>query len=193
MTIFVAITGASGAAYAQRALAALLDADVEVGLCVSPSGATVIEQELDVQWCIERPEPAALVPRGEAIRCYRQDDLLAPFASGSVRCDGMIVVPCSMGTLGRIASGSSDDLIVRAADVCLKERRPLVLVPRETPLSLIHLGNMERVCAAGAVVLPACPAFYGRPQSVEDLVDTVVARALDHLGVAHSLGRRWGE
>ncbi|MFQ6098161.1 MAG: UbiX family flavin prenyltransferase [Armatimonadota bacterium] len=193
MTVFIAITGASGAIYAQRMLSALLQSDCQIGLCVSERAAIILERELGVPWDPARLDAARVFAGAEAVQCYAPGDLTAPFASGSVRWDGMVVVPCSMGTLGRIAGGSSDDLIVRAADVCLKERRPLVLVPRETPLNLVHIENMKRVCEAGGVVLPACPSFYGGPKSVEDLVDTVVARALDHLGVPHSLGRRWSE
>src|SRR4029077_3470724 len=117
----------------------------------------------------------------------------APFASGSNAADAMVVIPCSMGTLGRIAHGLSDDVLLRAADVVLKEKKKLILVPRETPLNLVHVKNFELLILAGATVLPANPAFYTRPQTVEEVVDTVVARVLDHLEVAHSLVKRWGD
>jgi 4-hydroxy-3-polyprenylbenzoate decarboxylase len=117
----------------------------------------------------------------------------APFASGSNPADAMVVIPCSMGTLGRIAHGYSEDVLLRAADVMLKEKRKLILVPRETPLNLVHVRNFELLILAGATVLPANPSFYTRPQSVEEIVDTVVARVLDHLGVKHKLSTRWGE
>jgi 4-hydroxy-3-polyprenylbenzoate decarboxylase len=117
----------------------------------------------------------------------------APFASGSNAPDAMVVIPCSMGTLGRIAHGSSEDVLLRAADVVLKERKKLIIVPRETPLNLVHIKNFELLILAGAVILPANPSFYMNPQSVEDVVDTVVSRVLDHLGVEHKLGKRWGE
>jgi 4-hydroxy-3-polyprenylbenzoate decarboxylase len=114
-----------------------------------------------------------------------------PFVSGSARFDAMVVIPCSMGTLGRIANGASDDTICRAADVFLKERRKLILVPRETPLNLVHVRNMARVLEAGADLIPATPSFYSRPQTVAQVVDTVVARVLDHLGIGHQLAKRW--
>ena len=117
----------------------------------------------------------------------------APFASGSNVLDAMVIIPCSMGTLGRIAHGSSQDLLLRAADVVLKEKRKLLLVPRETPLNLVHLKNLELLLLAGATILPANPSFYSRPQTVEQVADTVVARVLDHLGIEHQLAVRWGE
>jgi 4-hydroxy-3-polyprenylbenzoate decarboxylase len=131
------------------------------------------------------------VPAGVVQHNYKS--MNAPFASGSSAPDAMVIIPCSMGTLGRIAHGYSEDLITRGADVALKERKKLVLVPRETPLNLVHVRNFELLIQAGAVLLPANPSFYSRPQTVTAVVDTVVARVLDHLGVAHSLGTRWGE
>jgi 4-hydroxy-3-polyprenylbenzoate decarboxylase len=126
------------------------------------------------------------------VRVWGGRDYSAPFASGSAGWHAMVVVPCSMSTVAKVAHGISDTLLTRAADVMLKERRPLILVPRETPLSLVHLENLTQVTRAGALVLPAMPSFYGKPQSLADLVDTVVGRTLDHLGVAHTLSHRWG-
>jgi flavin prenyltransferase len=121
------------------------------------------------------------------------DDFFAPFASGSFRHDGMVIAPCSMNTLAAIASGVTQNLIHRAADVCMKEKRPLILVPRETPLNRIHLENMLRLADAGAIILPAMPGFYHQPQTIEDLADSVISRVLDHLGIDNSLSRRWGK
>jgi 4-hydroxy-3-polyprenylbenzoate decarboxylase len=131
--------------------------------------------------------------RPAGVREHGLRSMNAPFASGSNPLDAMVVIPCSMGTLGRIAHGSSDDLLLRAADVMLKERRKLILVPRETPVSLVHVRNFDLLLQAGAVILPANPSFYTRPTSVVEVVDTVVARVLDHLGVGHELGHRWRE
>ena len=183
MTVLVAVTGASGAIYADRAIAGLKARGVDVWATVSPTATVVARHELGV-------EPEAL-GAGGVERWFAHDDLSAPPASGSSCADAMLVIPCSMGTLGRIAAGTADTLITRAADVCLKERKPLVLVPRETPLSLIHLRNLATVTEAGAVVLPACPHFYDRPTTVEDVVGTVVGRALVHLGVPGAEQPRW--
>lgn len=192
----LALTGASGAAYGRRLLQVLTDRGFEVHLSVSEGARQVIAHELMAEMDLSSRESvlSALLgrsPPNVEVHFYR--DLAAPIASGSFRTDGMAVVPCSMGTLGRIASGTSSTLIDRAADVCLKERRRLVLVPRETPLSQIHLENMLRVTRAGAIVLPASPGFYGKHASVSDLVDFVVGRVLDHLGVEHDLTWRYGE
>lgn len=182
MKLFVAITGASGAVYAQRLLMHLDPKVHELFLAVTARAREVIRTEL----------PNGLViPPGT--RQFAPDDLAAPFASGSNPPDAMVIVPCSMGTLARIASGVADNLVTRTADVMLKERRPLVLVPRESPLNLIHLQNMERVLLAGARLVPAMPAFYHNPQSIPELVDSVVARVLDHLGIPNSLVRRWAD
>ena len=186
MKLVVAVGGASGAIYAKRlldVLAALRARDpkaLEVGLCLSPAGVEVYEHEVG-------PIPDYPFPR------YETRDFRAPFASGSAGWDAMVVIPCSVGGLARIAHGLSEDLIGRAADVMLKERRKLVLVPREMPLSLVHLENMLAVTRAGAIVLPAMPSFYSRPEGVEALVDTVIGRVLDQLGVANDLMPRWGE
>ncbi len=180
--ILVAITGASGSLYAQRLLDQLDPATHEVHVILSQYASAVIAQEL--------PGGLALAP---GVRQHGLRSMNVPFASGSNACDAMVVIPCSMGTLGRIAHGTSNDVLLRAADVMLKERRPLILVPRETPLSLIHVRNFELLLLAGALLLPANPGFYSRPQTVTEVVDTVVARVLDHLGLPHRLTPRWQE
>lgn len=164
------VTGASGAIYATRTAIYLKKFGHEVSLIVTKPGRDVVEYE----------GQSALFDY--VARVFNVDDFFAECASGSTDYAGMAVVPCSMGTLGRIAAGTSDNLLVRSADVCLKERRALVIVPREMPYNLIHLENMERVTRAGAVVIPASPQFYSRPTSIEELVDTVVAKVLKHLG-----------
>lgn len=184
----VAITGASGALYAVRLLRALVAADVPVRLLVSPYGWRLLRDELGL-----RGWGALEAATGPWRRVERYDvgDRGATPASGSAPSRGMVICPCSMGTLAALAAGVVRNLIDRAAEVTLKERRPLLLVPRETPLSLIHLENMVRLARAGATILPACPGFYHHPRSVEELVDSVVARVLDHLGVPHELVPRW--
>jgi flavin prenyltransferase len=180
--IVVGITGASGAPYARRLLSLLLGKqDVEVGVCASQTAAEVWALE-----CGGDLREAAGVP------VWGVRDYSAPFASGSAGWHAMVVIPCSMGTVARIAHGISDTLLTRAADVMLKERRSLVVVPRETPLSLVHLENLTHLARAGAVVLPAMPSFYGKPATLQDAIDTVVGRVLDHLGLEHGLVRRWG-
>ena len=180
MRLLVAITGASGALYAQRLLDNLDPNQHEVHLVLSRYAQSVISEEL----------PDGLrVPAG--VKTHNVKSMNAPFASGSNAFDAMVVIPCSMGTLGRIAHGYSEDLLLRAADVMLKERKKLILVPRETPLSLVHVKNLELLLQAGAIILPANPSFHTRPQTIEQVVDTVVARVLDHLGVAHQLVPRW--
>lgn len=166
------VTGASGAIYATRTAMHLKRLGHNVSLIVTNPGREVVEYEGQV----------ALF--GYADKVFAVDDFFAECASGSADYAGIAVVPCSMGTLGRIAAGTSDNLLVRSADVCLKERRALVIVPREMPYNLIHLENMERVTRAGAVVVPASPQFYSKPATVEELVDTVVAKILKHLGAA---------
>lgn len=192
MKLVVAITGASGAAYARRLLALLAETEHEVSLTISPVGAKIVERELGVRVDVDDADAGAIAGVDVELAYHRWDEFFAPFASGSARYDGMVIVPCSVGTLGRIASGCADNLITRAADVFLKERRPLVLVVRETPLSSIHLANMKSVSDAGGVILPACPSFYSGPESIEELIDTVVVRALDHLGVDAGYSGRWG-
>jgi 4-hydroxy-3-polyprenylbenzoate decarboxylase len=189
-TFILAITGASGAVYGRRALQALRAAGAEVWLSISDNALGVIREELGVELDPRKPDLKKFAGVTN-VRYAPPGDMHAPIASGSFESAGMIIAPCSMSTLGAIASGHGTNLIHRAADVTLKERRPLVLVARETPLSAIHLENMLRLSRAGATILPACPAFYHAPRSVGDLVDFVVSRALDAVGVRNSLVRRW--
>ena len=197
-TITLAFTGASGMPYGLRLLDCLLAAQCRVYLLYSPAAQIVARQECDLTLPAQPREAARLLferyrAAAEQLTVFGREDWMAPVASGSNPADAMAVCPCSMGTLGAIAHGLADNLIERAADVMLKERRPLVLVPRETPLSTIHLDNMLRLAHAGAVILPPAPGFYDRPQAVADLVDFVVARVLDQLRVPHALGPRWGD
>jgi 4-hydroxy-3-polyprenylbenzoate decarboxylase len=179
--IVVGVTGASGAPYARRLLSVLAkQPNIELGCVLSRTARSV--------WALE----CGGAPEDLGIAVHAPDSYAAPFASGSAGWEAMVVVPCSMGTLSRIAQGTSESLLTRAADVMLKERRTLILVPRETPMSIIHLTNMLTVAQAGALVLPACPSFYGRPRSLGDVLDTVVARVLDQLGIVHELATRWG-
>jgi len=193
--VFLGITGASGAPYAARLLEALAAAEAEVGVCASRAGIEVLATELYGDARLSRDETLARFAEGtgENVTVYEPNDWQAPYASGSAKVDGYVICPCSMGTLGTIASGSMQNLIHRAASVALKEERKLILCPRETPLSSIHLENMLTVKRAGATVLFLAPGFYHGAETVNDLVDFVVARVLDHLGVAHDVGRRWGE
>jgi 4-hydroxy-3-polyprenylbenzoate decarboxylase len=190
--IVVAITGASGAPYAVRLLEALVAAHRPVQLIVSSHGVRLLDTEMDIGSVDALRTRVGAAGWDSWITTFDDNDRGAAPASGSALNAGMVICPCSMGTLSAIAAGSSRSLVERAADVALKERRPLVLVPRETPLSAIHLENMLRVTRAGAVVMPAAPGFYHRPQSIVDLVNFVVARVLDHLGVPHELVKRWG-
>ena len=182
MKILVAITGASGSIYAQRLLDNLDAGEHEIHLVQSQYASAVLATELGGKLQLD--------PR---VQLHPLKSMNAPFASGSNACDVMVVIPCSMGTLGRIAHGLSSDLLLRSADVALKEKRPLILVPRETPLSLVHLKNMELLLLAGATILPANPSFYTGPSTVQEVADTVVARVLDHMGVPSSLRVRWQE
>ena len=180
--IVVAITGASGSLYAQRLLNQLDAQAHEVHVILSRYAQAVIAEEL----------PGGLtLPKGAHQHSLRSMNV--PFASGSNPADAMVIIPCSMGTLGRIAHGTSEDVLLRTADVTLKERRKLILVPRETPLSLVHVRNFELLLQSGAILLPANPSFYARPATVLEVVDTVVSRVLDHLGLEHRLSRRWLE
>lgn len=186
--VVLAMTGASGAPYAVRLLQALAGAHVPVRLIVSATGWRLLAEEATIA------DEAALrraTGAGEGVVLYNDGDRGATPASGSAPSRGMVVCPCSMGTLASIAQGTTRSLIERAADVTLKERRTLILVPRETPYSVIHLENMLRLARAGALILPASPGFYNRPQQIEELIDFVVARVLSQLGVEHALGPRW--
>ena len=190
--LVVGVTGASGAIYAQRFLRQAVILYSDVYLVLSAQACDVALTELGVA-----PDPLAFDPSGwlgiKAPNLHLLDgkDFFTPPASGSFRHDGMVIVPCSMGTCGRVANGISNDLLTRAADVCLKERRPLVLVPREMPYNLIHLRNFVTLAEAGATVLPASPAWYHKPKTLEDLADTVVARILQVLGHEQSLVSQW--
>lgn len=198
--LVVAMTGASGSAYGLRLVEALLRAGRTVHFTLSPAAVQVLEAETEVRVKLAETEfdPVALLgPVADEVdpgrlRYHHFRNFRAGIASGSFRTAGMAVCPCSMGTLAALAHGHSENLIHRAADVHLKERRKLVLVPRETPLGLVQLRNMVAVTEAGAVVLPAMPGFYHRPREIGDLIDFVVARVCDQLGVPHALSRRWG-
>jgi len=193
-SLTVAITGASGIPYAVHLLERALPHCDPLYLTVSTHAFEVLRAEMGIEASPAQFRPEQLLPGqpdARRIRYYGAKDFSAPFASGSAAPDAMVIIPCSMGTLGRIAAGTSDDLITRAADVMLKERRTLVLVPRETPLSHIHLRNMLAVTEAGAVVLPASPGFYHRPQSIAELIDFVVTRVLDQIGVRDPAAKRW--
>ncbi|WP_461452566.1 UbiX family flavin prenyltransferase [Mucilaginibacter sp.] len=182
--IIVAITGASGAIYAKLLLNKLQQLDTqiaEVGIVMSDNAKQVWQVELDNKDYNKYP-----------YRIYNKYDFMAPFASGSAKFDTMIIVPCSMGTLGRIASGISDDLISRAADVILKERRRLILVARDTPFNLIHIRNMQTITEAGGIICPAIPSYYSKPQTIEELAMTVVNRVIDLVGLENE-SYRWGE
>lgn len=189
--IVVAVTGASGAPYAVRLLEALVRAEERVWLMISSHGWRLLQMESGIGSLQELRDRTHAAGWDEHVTLFDPEDRGAAPASGSARTRGMVICPCSMGTMSAIAVGASRSLVERAADVALKERRRLVLVPRETPLSAIHLENMLRVTRAGAVVLPASPGFYHRPESIGALVDFVVARVLDHLDVEHALVRRW--
>jgi 4-hydroxy-3-polyprenylbenzoate decarboxylase len=184
MRIIVGISGASGAIYGIRLLEELGRAGVETHLVISSWARETIRQETD--YTPEAVEALASV-------CYSPEDQSAAISSGSFVTAGMVVAPCSMKTVAAIAHGYADNLLVRAADVCLKEQRKLILVPRESPLSAVHLENLLRLARLGVVILPPVPAFYHRPRSVQEIVDHTVGRVLDHLGVPHRLLRRWKE
>lgn len=194
--LVVSITGASGAIYAARLLKACLESGVRVELVVTDYGHRLLIEELGwnlktdpVETWVERTWGA--VERTGTIVRHAEHDLGATIASGSQRWDGMVVIPCSMKTLSGIARGAASNLVERAADVTLKERRPLVIVPRETPLNLVHIENMRAVTLAGGIVVPAMPAFYARPTTIEDLADFVVGRVLAVLGIEHRLFPPW--
>jgi len=182
LKLLIAITGASGALYAQRLLDQLDPREHEIHVVLSNYAHQVLKEEL--------PEGLRL---RDGVTSHNLKSMNAPFASGSNPPDAMVIIPCTMGTLGRIAHGYSEDVLLRAADVVLKEKRKLILLPRETPLSLVHVKNFELLLLAGAMILPANPSFYTRPQTVEQVADTVVARVLDQLGIEHRLVARWAE
>ena len=195
MRIFLGVTGASGAPYTARILEALTEADCGVGLCASSAGIEVLATELYGNARLSRDETLSRLlehARGE-VTVYEPNDWKAPYASGSAKVDAYLICPCSMGTLGTIASGAMTNLIHRAASVALKEGRKLVVMPRETPLSTIHLENMLTLRRAGATILFLAPGFYHGAESVDDLVDFVAALALDQLGLDNALINRWGD
>lgn len=213
--IVLAMTGASGSAYAVRLLQVLLTSNVEVHLTISNAATQVLDEELGIRAAVKNFDPTSLViddaaiEKSERLRAlgfpivsgvdtaqlhyHHHMDFNAGIASGSFLTDGMVLCPCSLGTLGAISNGLSVNLIHRAADVHIKERRRLIVVPRETPLSVIHLQNMTRLAEAGVTVMPAMPGYYHQPKSMMDLVDFIVARICDQLGVEHSLMSRWSE
>jgi flavin prenyltransferase len=196
MRVFLGITGASGAPYAARLVQVLAAGDVELGICASSAGIEVLATELYGNARLSRDETLERLlegARGGNVTVYDPNDWKAPYASGSAKVDAYVICPCSMGTLGTIASGAMSNLIHRAASVALKEERRLVLMPRETPLSLIHLRNMLTVKEAGATVLFLAPGFYHGAGSVSDLVDFVVGRAVDLIGLDVELVQRWGD
>ncbi len=196
-SVTIALTGASGMAYGLRLLECLVESGVRVSLLYTQAAHIVAKQELDLvlpsratdaeRYFTERYKAAP----GQ-LRAYSREDWFSPVASGSNPSDAMVICPCTMGTLAALAAGMSDNLIERAADVTLKEKRTLVIVPREAPFSVVHLENMLRLARAGAVILPANPGFYHRPTSIEAVIDFIVARVLDHIGVPNTLMARWG-
>jgi len=193
--VFLGVTGASGAPYAERLLRALVAADCEVGLTASRSGIEVIATELYRDPSLVREEVLERFVGDSAshVTVYAEGDFKSPYASGSAKVDAYVICPCSMATVGTLASGAMQNLIHRAASVALKERRKLVLVPRETPLSSIHLRGLAALNEAGAVILFAAPGFYHAPETIDDLVDFLVARCLDQLGIENVLAKRWGD
>ncbi len=196
MHVFLGITGASGAPYAARLLQALTEADCEVGVCASAAAVEVLATELYGDARLSRDETLARFlehARGGQVTLHDERDWRAPYASGSAKVDAYVICPCSMGTLGALSSGVMSNLIQRAGSVALKEGRRLVVMPRETPLSDIHLENMLRLRRAGATILFLAPGFYHGAETVDDLVSFVVARCLDQIGLEHSLSRRWGQ
>jgi len=192
MKILLAITGASGSIYGLRLLDELLQAGHQVTLVASQSGLEVCRYETGVDLDDSEALKQLWNLPDASVTIRNATDLWAPEASGSAAPDAMVVAPCSMGTVGRIAAGISGNLIERAADVMLKEHRPLLLLPRETPFSTIHLENLLKLSQCGARIIPAMPAFYHKPENLDDLVDFVVGKLLDQLGIEHSLFKRWG-
>jgi 4-hydroxy-3-polyprenylbenzoate decarboxylase len=194
MNVFLGITGASGAPYAARLLEALVGAGCEVGVSASSAGIEILATELYGDPGLGRAEVLERFIGGHGgVTVYEPDDWRAPYASGSAKVDAYVICPCSMGTAGTVASWTMSNLIHRAASVAIKEGRRLVLVPRETPLSSIHLETLLKLRQAGAVILFAAPGFYHGPESIDDLVNFVVARCLDQLGIENKLAKRWGQ
>ena len=194
MNVFLGITGASGAPYAARLLSALSESGSQVGVTISDSGFEVLATELHGDPAMARDQVLARLTDGLAgVTLYDAKDFTSPYASGSAKVDGYVICPCSMATAGTIAAGAMANLVHRAASVALKEGRKLILVPRETPLSTIHLENLLRLRRAGATVLFAAPGFYNSPQTIDDLIEFVVGRCLDQLGIENKLTQRWGQ
>jgi flavin prenyltransferase len=194
MNVFLGITGASGAPYAARLLSALSESGAQVGVSISDSGFEVLATELHGDPALARDEVVARLTGGLAgVTVYDVKDYKSPYASGSAKVDGYVICPCSMATAGTIAAGAMANLVHRAASVALKEERKLILVPRETPLSTIQLENLLRLRRAGATVLFAAPGFYNAPQTIDDLIEFIVGRCLDQLGIENRLTRRWGQ
>lgn len=190
--LVVAITGASGSVYAIRFLQTIADHYDRIFLTLSENASAVVASELGVEFRTDATDTSALLGKHyKQVTVLSPDDLFAPPASGSVQTDGMVIIPCSMGTVGRIAAGVSNDLITRAADVCLKEKRRLILVVRETPLNLIHLRNLTTLAEAGATILPAAPGFYNHPKTVEDMIKFIVAKTMEQLGLAQKIIPEW--
>jgi flavin prenyltransferase len=194
LNFFLGITGASGAPYAARLLSALSESGAQVGVTISDSGFEVLATELHGDPAMPRDQVSARLTDGLArVTVYDVKDYKSPYASGSAKVDGYVICPCSMATAGTIAAGAMANLVHRAASVALKEERKLILVPRETPLSTIQLENLLRLRRAGATILFAAPGFYNSPQTIDDLIDFVVGRCLDQLGIENRLTRRWGQ
>jgi 4-hydroxy-3-polyprenylbenzoate decarboxylase len=194
MNVFLGITGASGAPYAARLVSSLAAAGCELGICISSAGYQVLGTELYGDPDLPPGDIGARLVEGvEGATIYEEKDYAAPYASGSAKVDGYVICPCSMATVGTIAAGAMANLVHRAASVALKEERKLVLVPRETPLSTIHLENLLRLRNAGATILFAAPGFYNAPQTIDDLIEFMVGRCLDQLGIENKLTRRWGQ
>jgi flavin prenyltransferase len=194
MNVFLGVTGASGAPYAARLLRALADSGCEVGIAASAAGVEVLATELYGDASLPREQVLArFVGDAEGVTVYAVNDYKSPYASGSAKVDAYVICPCSMSTVGTLATGAMANLIHRAASVALKESRKLVLVPRETPLSAIHLSGLSTLQRAGATILFAAPGFYHGAETIDDLVDFVVARILDQLGLDNTLAARWGQ
>ena len=195
--IVVIMTGASGSVYGLRLLEILLQSDHKLALLISDAGLQVLKYETGIDWdrdpAVQTRQVRKHFNGANNVTCYANDDFFAPIASGSAAPDATVIVPCSMGTVGRVAAGLSESLIERVADVALKERRELIMVPRETPFNQIHLENLLKLSRAGAHILPAMPAFYQKPETLADMVDFVVGKILDALNVKHDLFQRWGQ